>query len=76
LVFGRCQSLTELPESIAKLTQLTYLGLWECKSLTKLPESISNLTQLTDFDLRGCDSLDQSYWYGVFFGDPFEKFTS
>jgi hypothetical protein len=52
------------------------LGLWECKSLTKLPESISNLTQLTDFDLRGCDSLDQSYWYGVFFGDPFEKFTS
>jgi internalin A len=43
--------LTEIPESIAKLTNLTTLDLRGNK-LTKIPESITKLTNLTTLNLR------------------------
>ena len=42
--------LTELPESIGQLKQLTKLNLWH-NSLTTLPESLRQLTQLQSLDL-------------------------
>ena len=42
--------LTQLPEGIAVLTQLTYLNL-DFNQLTELPEGIANLTQLTALGL-------------------------
>jgi GTPase SAR1 family protein len=42
--------LTELPESIGQLTQLTSLNL-SFNQLTALPDSLSQLTQLTSLDL-------------------------
>jgi internalin A len=45
-------SLSELPESIGNLTNLTALALWNSK-LTALPESIGNLTNITSLELSG-----------------------
>ena len=44
-------ALTELPETLGNLTQLTSLNL-HSNQLTTLPETLGNLTQLTSLDLR------------------------
>ncbi len=45
-----CNSLTELPKEIGKLSSLTKLDL-SYSSLTKLPKEISELANLTELDL-------------------------
>ena len=43
--------LTEIPDEVLELTQLTFLNLSH-NQLTSLPESIGNLSNLTTLDLR------------------------
>jgi Leucine-rich repeat (LRR) protein len=45
------KQLTEIPEEIKYLTQLTYLNLF-MNCIKKIPEEIKYLTQLTNLDLR------------------------
>jgi Leucine-rich repeat (LRR) protein/GTPase SAR1 family protein len=45
------QEITEIPDSIANLTNLTSLNL-SVNQITEIPESIVNLTNLTSLDLR------------------------
>ena len=45
------KGLVELPSSIGKLTNLTWVSLW-VNELTQLPNSIGNLTNLTELDLQ------------------------
>jgi internalin A len=46
------KNLTEIPEAIAKLTNLTQLYLYN-NQITQIPEAIAKLTNLTQLDLSG-----------------------
>lgn len=54
LTLSQCGGLTELPESLGRLTALTALHLKYCPGLTGLPESLGDLTALQLLDLRDC----------------------
>ncbi|KAJ0959719.1 hypothetical protein J5N97_000620 [Dioscorea zingiberensis] len=50
--------ITELPETIGKLTSLLILNLRACHNLERLPPGIGYLKELTHLDVSGCYLLD------------------
>lgn len=57
LNFGKCSSITRLPDSIRQSSQLQYLNLARCESLKMFPKSIGQLKALRYLILNECKSL-------------------
>jgi Leucine-rich repeat (LRR) protein len=57
LQIGRCEELTELPESMGSLTSLQSLLVSQCSAIRKLPESLGELRSLQELTIKRCDSL-------------------
>jgi Leucine-rich repeat (LRR) protein len=46
--------ITEIPDSICRLSNLTILNLNGCQNLEKLPDGIGSLKMLTHLDMSEC----------------------
>ena len=54
-----CTDLTELPDSIKRLSRLSFLDISDCISYSKLPENIGELKDLKKLCIRGCSRLNE-----------------
>ncbi|KAG0607534.1 hypothetical protein M758_8G036000 [Ceratodon purpureus] len=57
LNLGSCTSITTLPHSIGRLSELQFLHLFNCKNLQELPSSIGQLSGLVELNLNVCENL-------------------